>query len=205
MDENTALNHVVEPEKKKRSFKEAVIFNFYDFASVMSAAVITIMLIFTFAFRFVGVVGTSMLPTLQHKDWLVISEMSRDVKYGDIIISTQPNAFNEPVVKRVIATEGQTVDINFSKGEVFVDGTLLNEPYINNPTTNESDVSFPLTVPEGCIFVMGDNRQFSSDSRSSSIGFIDEDYVLGVVKYRIIEQKENGTAGFVPFSEWKVH
>lgn len=191
--------------KKKKTLKEVIVTNSYDFASVMSAAVITIMIIFTFIFRFVGVIGSSMVPTLHDSDWLVVTAYDHNPTRGQVIIITQPNTFNEPIVKRIIATENQTVDINFSTGEVFVDGEKLDEPYINNATTDQYDVAFPLVVPEGCVFVMGDNRQHSSDSRQTIIGFIDENYILGSVKYKVIEADESGQMKFVSFSDWRVN
>ncbi len=104
---------------------------------------------------------------------------------GDIVVVTKPNSENEPLIKRVIALEGQTVDIDFSKGIVYVDGEALDEPYVNTPTNLRYDVKFPITVPKGDLFVLGDNRNGSLDSRSSRIGFIDTRYVLGKVYLRI--------------------
>lgn len=194
--------------EKNTNDKPAVGFfirNFYDFASVMSAAVIVIAIIFTFVFRFVGVIGPSMMQTLHDGDWLIVSAYDREPQYGQVVIITQPNAFNEPIVKRIIATEHQKVDIDFDTGDVFVDDIKLNEPYINNPTINKSDVDFPLWVPENCVFVMGDNRQNSSDSRTTAIGFVNEEYILGQVKYKIMEKDEQSlSTKYVPLSEWKV-
>lgn len=188
------------------TFKDKVLINAYDMASVLAAAVVTIMLIFTFVFRVVGVDGTSMVPTLQHQDYLIVSAFDKEPAYGQVVIVTQPNAFEKPIVKRIIATENQVVDINFATGDVFVDGVLLNEPYINNRTINNEGVSFPVTVPENHVFVMGDNRQGSTDSRSEKIGFIHEDYILGVAKYRIFSMDEyTGAMRFNPISEWKVN
>ena len=99
--------------------------------------------------------------------------------YGDIVVISQPNDMDENLIKRVIATEGQQVDINFSTGAVYIDGHEIVEKYISTPTTNYYDVNFPVTVPEGCCFVMGDNRQNSVDSRSTIVGFIDNRYVIG--------------------------
>ncbi|MBR6531688.1 MAG: signal peptidase I [Clostridia bacterium] len=157
----------------------------YDVVSILATSVTIIAILFTFVIRFVGVDGNSMLPTLNNGDWLIVSAVNTEIEHGDIIISTQPNAFNEPLVKRVIAKGGQTVDIDFKKGEVYVDGELLDEPYIAEPTRTTEGVNFPVLVPEGTLFVMGDNRNESSDSRSPMVGCVDERYVLGVVKYRI--------------------
>lgn len=174
-------------EEEKPSQKEVKQPFLYDFVSIMCTALVVIMVVFTFIFRFVGVVGDSMNPTLHENDWLLVRAVnSKGYEYGDIIISTQPNAFHEPIVKRVIATGGQEVDINFKTGDVYVDGKLLEEDYIAERTTTKYDVNFPVTVPEGCVFAMGDNRNDSTDSRSSAIGMIDERYIIGKVLFRVL-------------------
>ena len=198
------IKDITKKDKSELTFREKAIINVYDMASVLTVALVTIMLIFTFVFRIVGVVGSSMVPTLHDGDWLMVSAYDSNPEYGQVVIVTQPNWFNEPIVKRIIATENQTVDINFSTGDVYVDGELLDEPYINNPTINNEGVQFPVTVPENHVFVMGDNRQGSTDSRSDKIGFIDENYILGVVKYRMFAGDEFGRVKFNSFSDWKV-
>lgn len=199
------IKDITKRDHKELTFKEKLFVNFYDMASVLATALVTIMIIFTFVFRVVGVVGSSMVPTLHDGDWLIVSAYDSNPEYGQVIIVTQPNYFQEPIVKRIIATENQTVDINFSTGDIYVDGVLLNEPYINNLTLNNEGVSFPVTVPEGHVFVMGDNRQGSTDSRSDKIGFIQEEYILGVVKYKIFsEDQYTGQMKFNSPSEWKV-
>lgn len=200
------VKDIAKKDKSELTFKDKVIINVYDMASVLAVALITIMLIFTFVFRVVGVVGTSMVPTLQNADYLIVSAFDSNPSYGQVVIITQPNAFDEPIVKRIIATENQVVDINFATGEVSVDGVVLDEPYINNPTTTNEGISFPVTVPENHVFVLGDNRQNSTDSRSEKIGFIHEDYILGVAKYRVFSVDEvTGQVKFIPVSEWKIH
>lgn len=201
------IQDITKKDKSELTFREKAVINLYDMASVLTVALVTIMLIFTFVFRVVGVVGSSMVPTLYDGDWLMVSAFDSNPEYGQVVIITQPNGFDEPIVKRIIATENQTVDIDFSEGKVYVDGVLLHEPYINNLTTNNEGVSFPVTVPEGHVFVMGDNRQGSTDSRSNMIGFIDENYILGVVKYRMFVSEDNGinkTVKLNSFSDWKV-
>ncbi len=162
----------------------------YDTASIVCMAVVTIMILFTFIFRIAGVIGPSMEATLHEGDKLLVSAYLKTPKRGDIVIVTQPNAFHEPIVKRVIATGGQEVDIDFNLGYVYVDGKKIHEPYLKNDIKpiSEFDVSFPLTVPKGKVFVLGDNRNHSTDSRSSKIGFIDENYILGKVRGRIYPQ-----------------
>ena len=197
---------ITKKDKSEITFRDKVAINIYDMASVLTVALVTIMLIFTFVFRVVGVDGTSMVPTLHHGDWLLVSAFDSNPQYGQVVIITQPNDFGKPVVKRIIATEKQTVDIDFTEGKVYVDGELLDEPYINNPTTNNEGVNFPVTVPKGHVFVMGDNRQGSTDSRSEMIGFIDENYILGVVKYRVVNiDDEPGEISRIDFENMKVN
>ncbi len=164
---------------EKKPFGRRILEFSYEVASVFSTAVVILALAFTFGMRFVGVIGDSMKPTLHSMDWVFVTQGEYEPAYGDIVVISQPNSYGQNIIKRVIATEGQTVDINFTTGQVFIDGAEIYEPYINNATTNHYDVTFPVTVPEGHVFVMGDNRQGSIDSRSSTIGFIKTDYLLG--------------------------
>lgn len=200
------IKDITRKEKAELTFKDKVIINIYDMASVLAVALVSIMLIFTFVFRVVGVVGSSMVPTLHDKDYLIVSAFDSNPSYGQVVIITQPNAFDEPIVKRIIATENQVVDINFATGDVSVDGVILDEPYINNRTINSEGVSFPVTVPENHVFVLGDNRQGSTDSRSDKIGFVHEDYILGVAKYKVFSVDEiTGQMKFNSLSEWKIN
>ncbi len=154
----------------------------YEWVQALVCSVLTVVLVFTFGIRLIGVDGHSMVPTLQDGDRLLVttSLLSGGYEYGDIVIIQKGSfAGGEPIVKRVIATGGQTVDIDFETGAVYVDGTLLEEDYINELTFVEEGTEFPLTVPEGSIFVMGDNRNHSSDSRDASLGTVDTRYVIG--------------------------
>ena len=157
---------------------------FYQTVSAAAAAVVILFFIFTFFLRGVGVSGASMEPTLKDGDLLAVASLS-DVDRGDVVIITQPNEMDKPLVKRVIAKGGQTVNIDYLTGVITVDDTVIEEPYIAEPTSAQGDVVFPLTVPQGSLFVLGDNRNNSMDSRFSVIGCIDDDYILGVVKLRV--------------------
>lgn len=159
--------------------------NIFDWLSAIVFAVIFVTVIFTFTIRTVSVSGTSMVPTLQNKDTLIMSRIYTKPQNGDIIVLTKPIGGDEPLIKRVIATEGQVIDIDFEKGQVYVDGVVLHEPYIYEPTTTQWDMTFPQTVPENCVFVLGDNRNNSKDSRWASVGMVDERYIAGKVIYRI--------------------
>lgn len=174
----------------------------FDFCGSIVSAIIIIFILFTFVFRPASVVGDSMLPTLQNGNWL-ITMPQEEYEYGDIVVFTpDENLTNyegepqngEPYIKRVIATEGQTVDINFMSGQVYVDGQELDEPYIMALTRESSDVVFPVVVPKGKVFVMGDNRNNSRDSRTSGVGFVDKETILGKVIFRLL-----------PFGEFDVY
>lgn len=153
----------------------------YEWARALVTSVLAVVLVFTFAVRLIGVEGHSMVPTLQDGDRLLVQVglLAGDYRAGDIVVLRKQGFMDEPIVKRVIAVAGQTVDIDFSTGVVRVDGEMLNEPYINELTFREEGMEFPLTVPEDSIFVMGDNRNHSDDSRNSSLGTVDTGYVIG--------------------------
>ena len=163
----------------------------YEWVQSLVGSVLVVVAIFTFVIRMMGVDGHSMLNTLQHGDRLLVvnSMLYHDYKYGDIVILRKNGVFDDdPIVKRVIAVEGQTVDIDFAEGIVYVDGEALEEDYIREPTYTAEGTEFPLTVPEGSIFVMGDNRNGSSDSRdfrSSDLGTVDTRYVIGKAAFLI--------------------
>ena len=160
----------------------------YEWVQSLVGSVLVVVAIFTFVIRMMGVDGHSMLNTLQPGDRLLVvnSMLYHDYKYGDIVILRKNGVFDDdPIVKRVIAVEGQTVDIDFAEGIVYVDGEALEEDYIREPTYTAEGTEFPLTVPEGSIFVMGDNRNGSSDSRDYRLGTVDTRYVIGKAAFLI--------------------
>ena len=179
----------------------------YEWVQSLVGSVLVVVAVFTFGIRMLGVDGHSMLNTLQHDDRLLVVNpiFYHDYKYGDIVILRKNGAFdNDPIVKRVIAVGGQTVDIDFDAGVVYVDGEALEEDYIREPTYTAEGTEFPLTVPEGSIFVMGDNRNGSSDSRDYRLGTVDTRYVIGKAAFLIFpgpdydtEKRDFGRIGVI--------
>jgi signal peptidase I len=159
--------------------KKVIVDNAYFFISVIGSAFLIIFLIFTFLFRTSQVNGDSMNPNLVNGDRVLVRVFAYEPEYGDVVIISQPNALELNLVKRVIATEGQTVSIDADKGIVYVDGVALDEPYTLEKTYISGEWDYPITVPEGCVFVMGDNRNNSTDSRFKMVGFIQKDYIVG--------------------------
>lgn len=196
---DTTDNTVV-PQKK-----EPLVSFLYDFLEILVFSLAAALLIFTLFFRVCRVDGRSMCNTLQHGETLITSNLA-PIEHGDIVVFHQTSdtydRFNEAIVKRVIAMEGQTVRIEYATGTVYVDGQMIDEPYVallsstgaelgywnSAPTMPGFDRTtgvFETTVPEGCYFVMGDNRNQSADSRSVQVGFVDTRRVLGKAILRL--------------------
>ena len=178
--------------KKGESLKETLLLYLHDFVTWLVA----ILLIFLLLFRVVVVSGPSMNETLVHGDYLLLinNVLYSNPKQGDIIVAAKASFKNgEPIIKRVIATEGQWVDIDFDAGVVYVNGTALEESYTKTPTNIYEGIDFPLMVDDGCIFVMGDNRNESKDSRSPEIGLIDKREVLGKAIFLFLPGKDPTT------------
>ena len=188
------MNTEEQADFKKQPKNSKTVSNIYDIVSVVVSAVAVIAIVFTFVTRVLVVSGASMNPTLNNGDTVAISSLKRSFDYGDIVIVAQPNVMHKTLIKRVIAVGGDTVDIHFDTGAVYVDGVLLEESYIAEATVRSGDMTFPLYVPEGYLFVMGDNRNDSKDSRMRVVGFIDEKYIMGKVVGRIM-----------PLGQWDVY
>ena len=164
----------------------------YEWVQTLICSVLAVVLLFTFVGRVVVVDGESMRETLQDHDLVLLlnDALCREYEAQDIIVLSKETFENgSPIVKRVIATEGQTVEIDFNAGIVYVDGVMLEEPYTREPTWTEEGVDFPLTVPENHVFVLGDNRNRSSDSRHIDLGPIDERMVIGKVFFLTVPGK----------------
>ena len=200
MDEHiveTAENTQQEEKKKGTTFSD-----FMEIVESVIISVFAVLLIFTFVCRPVTVDGTSMVPTLQDKDKLIMRMMGYTPKCGDIVIVENDSShryengtdgkiidgsgMEKRLIKRVIAVGGQTVDIDFEAHTVTVDGEQLYESYIYEPTELDPGMfEYPVTVPEGYVFVMGDNRNNSSDSRDPVVGNIHRDEIIGKAWVRI--------------------
>ena len=181
----------VSPEKEEGR-------DLYEWAQALVCSVLAVVLLFTFVIRLIGVDGHSMVPTLQDGDRLLVlnAMLDNDYEYGDIVVLRKDTFLEEPIVKRVIATEGQTVDIDYQTGAVYVDGEALDEPYLNEPMEEPwyEDLT-SVTVPEGSVFVMGDNRNHSNDSRDVTLGTVDTRYLLGKAEFICFPFSDFGRIG----------
>ena len=188
MDNEIKVPSPEETPKEKRTLRDWL-GDIYELTEMLGIVSVTIMLIFAFVIRLNIVDGHSMDMTLAHGEYLAVSDLFYEPAAGDIVIVHKINAdpYDAPIVKRVIATEGQTVDIDFSTWTLTVDGEVIDEPYryLDDGPTLTSDWTFPVTVGENEIFVMGDNRNNSADSRTSEIGMIDKRCVIGKAYVRI--------------------
>ena len=186
---------MAEEEKKQEEVQEEQLsgadslkLDLYFWLQALVMALVALILLFTFVGRIIGVDGSSMYPTLHDRDMLLLQSVGYEPRQGDVVVLTKPfRDVTGPIVKRVIAVGGQTVHIDYALGTVTVDGEVLDEPYINEtmvepPYEDQTDI----TVPEGSIFVMGDNRNHSSDSRDVALGVVDERYVLGRALYVLL-------------------
>ena len=180
--DNTDNTDDPEAEKSKTRME------LYDWLQCIVSAIICGIFIFVFIGRTIGVDGSSMMQTLHNNDRVIMSNLFYTPKQGDVVVFQTPTeAFGgTPLVKRVIAVAGQTIDIDFQTGNVIIDGVIQYEPYIAEPTRSKLNFTGPVTVPEGHVFVMGDNRNHSSDSRDARVGMVDTRNILGRVLILII-------------------
>lgn len=186
MDENKKTDR-----KSTQEGKTLLLSYLHDLTGLLAG----VLLIFSLCFRVVVVSGPSMNKTLYDGDWLLVlsSTFYTKPQYGDIVVISK-DSFDDgaPIIKRVIATEGQTVWIDFNEGIVYVDNIPLNEDYTNTLTTLDEGVTFPLVVDDGCVFVMGDNRNSSKDSRSQEIGLVDCREILGKAFFLFMPGTDSG-------------
>lgn len=167
----------------------------YEWTQALVCSVLAAVLLFAFAARVVGVSGGSMRDTLQNGDLLLVVNgfLCGGYQQGDVVIAAKAEfEYGEPIVKRVIAVEGQTVDIDFDAGVVRVDGEVLGEPYIRETTHLDLGMEYPFTVPEGCVFLMGDNRNESRDSREPSLGAVDTRCLIGRAVFLLLPGRTAG-------------
>ena len=207
MDEQTA-GVMPEQQPEEPYTPKEFLGDLMDLLTAVLTVVFIVMLLYAYVFCMADVKGESMEPTLNDRDRLVVLRCGREYERGDILIINSVNAYlfdghnqlvrrdglGEQIVKRLIAKGGQTVNIDFSAGKISVDGYYLNEPYIKDKTHHNSGAfQYPLTVPEGYLFVMGDNRNVSKDSRSPDVGLIREEAVVGRAVFRLMPFQNMGT------------
>ena len=200
MNENDIFNDGADPDDTEVK-SESGSMVLHDWLQCIVFAVVIGISVFVFIGRHMGVIGDSMLPTLFNNDKVIISNLFYRPRNGDVVIFDVVE--DNPYVKRVIAIAGQTVDIDAERGAVIVDGIVIDEPYIEVLTTRGMAMEGPVTVPEGYIFVLGDNRGNSTDSRDVRVGFVDTRYILGRVLFVIFpgadsfNQRDWSRFGFV--------
>ena len=188
-------------EKKGQSLKDEMQLpsdqqarlDLYDWIQSLIVALVICVALFIFTVRVIDVSGSSMVPTLRDGDKMIVSDLFYKPKYGDIVVfKTDKYDPDRALVKRVIATEGQEISLDFDRGVVYINGSPIEEDYIAELTTTKLDFIGPQTVPEGCVFVMGDNRNASTDSRKKEIGMVDERMILGRAYYVVFPISEMG-------------
>ncbi|MBD5143338.1 MAG: signal peptidase I [Oscillospiraceae bacterium] len=201
--ENSIEKNFAPNEKKKSLFNDII-----EIIETMLITLFVVVLLISYLTRPVTVDGSSMVPTLQDQDRLVMLRLLYTPKQGDIVVVYNSNGhvldsdgnvvnsgygLNENIIKRVIATEGQKIDIRVDEGLVYVDDVALDEPYVNEAVrSNDGAFSYPMTVPEGYVFVMGDNRNHSTDSRSVFVGLVAKEDILGKAYFRLCNMETDG-------------
>lgn len=174
-------------ETKTASSSYGAVTSVFEWVQPLLVALVIVTMLLTFVFRQVTVKGSSMYDTLENGDRLIITNMFYEPQVGDIVVISHGQNYDSALVKRVIALEGQTLSIDFETGDVVVDGVLLDEKYITGKTIKDprSPLEVPSVIPEGYVYVMGDNREHSSDSRNTNIGLIKKSDIVGKAQFRI--------------------
>lgn len=157
--------------------------NMFDIVRAVAFALIIVAILLTFVFRLVKVDGHSMMDTLYDQDRVIVTNFLYTPENGDVVVISHGAEYDTPLIKRVIAKEGQTVRVDAAKGQVIVDNVILDEPYIKELVTTAGQAENTITVPKGMVFVMGDNRNHSADSRDPKIGLIDVNDIIGKAQY----------------------
>lgn len=190
--EPTPRDNAPEEQEQQEGWRQSL----FEWLELLAVVLVIIVTLFTFVVSIVGVDGSSMYPTLHNRDLMLVQRIAYTPQQGDVIVLRKDNTFdNQALVKRVIATGGQTVYIDYDANSITVDGQTLDEPYLNyefdplygsdymadRVDLDPQYVNQEFTVPEGCVFVCGDNRNHSSDSRVAQLGMVDQCYVIGRV------------------------
>ena len=195
-DKETEFQRPMEPaeeevageEKQGKREKGSLASDLFDWAEALVYALALLVVVCAFFVRLSGVQGTSMYPTLDNGDQLLLLSFGyNEPERGDIVVLMADDFMDKPLVKRVIGIGGDVIDMDPS-GTVTVNGEALYEPYINDLNGQDmylGDIQFPLTVPDGQVFVMGDNRNGSSDSRKAEVGTIPYEKIVGKAVFRL--------------------
>lgn len=173
--------------KEAKTTSYGAVTSVFEWVQPLLVALVCVTLLLTFVFRQVTVSGSSMYDTLENGDRLIVTNMFYEPQVGDIVVISHGQSYDHALIKRVIALEGQKLSINFETGYVVVDGVLLDEKYITGKTIEDprSPLEVPSVIPEGYVYVMGDNREHSSDSRNTNIGLIKKSDIVGKAQFRI--------------------
>ncbi len=172
-----------ENPKLKKKLKKKDRLGVFDIFSSIVAALTVVTMLFLFCFRVFDVDGPSMVPTLEDGEKVIVSTVGYKPQRGDVVVISKAGADNKPIVKRIIAVGGDTVNINLTTGVVTVNG--VEEHYSDDLTNQTINTAYPMVVPEGTVFVLGDNRELSHDSRYKIIGCIDERLIVGKVVMKL--------------------
>ena len=182
---NGYIYYEYKEKTEKEEIAKTALSSFFHWMSGIVAVLFVIFLVVMLFFRPVTVSGPSMEPTLHDGDRLFVYSFMYEPENGDVIVARSPDGADMPVIKRVIAKEGQVVEIDYENGTVTVDGVVLEENYISGMSkVPQNEIEYPYTVPADRIFVMGDYRDESRDSRHKTFGCIDENTVAGKAVFR---------------------